>query len=80
MYNVNEGDEVVQPELILSNPSSSVITVQVNDNGTTATGKLDQHSQQHITIMALQKVMIIILDHTWLSSLLDRPMVHSMYQ
>ena len=43
MYNVNEGDEVVRPELILSNPSSSVITVQVNDNGTTATGELDQH-------------------------------------
>ena len=42
VYNVNEDDELVQPKLILSNPSSADITVQVNDERVIATGKLDR--------------------------------------
>ena len=42
MYNVNEDEELVQPKLILSNPSSTEITVQVNDNSVTATGELER--------------------------------------
>ena len=38
-YSVNEGDGVVQPVLVLSNPSSADITVQVRSNDNTATGK-----------------------------------------
>jgi len=42
VYNVNEDEELVQPKLILSNPSSTEITVQVNDNSVTATGELER--------------------------------------
>ena len=38
-YSVNEDDGVVQPVLVLSNPSSTDITVQVRDNSNTATGE-----------------------------------------
>ena len=38
-YVVNEADEKVEPVLILSNPSSSVITVQVFSIDESATGK-----------------------------------------
>ena len=38
-YSVNEYDGVVQPVLVLSNPSSTNITVQVRDNNNTATGE-----------------------------------------
>ena len=38
-YNVNEDDEIVEPVLVLSNPSSSVITVQVFSTDGSATGK-----------------------------------------
>ena len=39
-YSVNEGDGVVQPVLVLSNPSLTDITVQVRSNDNTATGKV----------------------------------------
>ena len=38
-YTVNEADERVEPVLVLSNPSSSVITVQVFSTDGSATGK-----------------------------------------
>ena len=38
-YNVNETDEEIEPILVLSNPSSSVITVQVFSTDGSATGK-----------------------------------------
>ena len=38
-YSVNEDDGPAQPVLVLSNPSSTDITVQVRDNGNTATGE-----------------------------------------
>ena len=38
-YSVNEGDGPAQPVLVLSNPSSTNITVQVRDTQSTAIGK-----------------------------------------
>ena len=38
-YSVNEDDGLVQPVLVLSNPSSTDITVQVRDNSNTTTGE-----------------------------------------
>ena len=40
-YTIDENSTHVQPVLILSNPSSTDITVQVTDNNDTATGELD---------------------------------------
>ena len=39
VYIVDEADETVEPVIILSNPSSSVITVQVFSTDRSATGK-----------------------------------------
>ena len=39
-YTVGEDDGVVQPVLVLSNPSSTDITVQVISTDNTATGKV----------------------------------------
>ena len=39
MYYVNENDGPAQPVLVLSNPSSTDITVQVRSNDITATGE-----------------------------------------
>ena len=41
-YSANEDDEKVEPVLVLSNPSSSVITLQVIDTRGSATGKYVQ--------------------------------------
>jgi len=38
-YSVDEDDGPVQPVLVLSNPSSTDITVQVGSNDITATGE-----------------------------------------
>ena len=38
-YSVNESTQFVQPSLILSNPSSFAITVQVTDSGNSATSQ-----------------------------------------
>ena len=38
-YKVNEDDENVQPVLVLSNPSSTAITVEVFSTDGSATGK-----------------------------------------
>ena len=71
MYRVIEDDELVQPALVLNNPSSSAVTVQVNDDSITATGELINIMSHKITLMVLQKVMIMILDHILLTSLLE---------
>ena len=39
VYSVNEDDGIVQPVLVLSNPSSYDVTIQVNDDEITATSK-----------------------------------------
>ena len=71
MYRVIEDDELVQPALVLNNALSSEITVRVNDNSITATGELINIMSHKITLMVLQKVMIIILDHILSTSLLE---------
>ena len=38
MYSVNENEGPIQPVLVLSNPSSTDITVQVTDEEGTASG------------------------------------------
>ena len=38
-YSVKEDDGLVKPVLVLNNPSSTNITVQVRDNSNTATGE-----------------------------------------
>ena len=38
-YSINEGAEPAQPALVLSNPSSTDITVQVRDTPNTATSE-----------------------------------------
>ena len=38
MYTINENEGPVQPVLVLSNPSSTDVTVQVTDGRGTATG------------------------------------------
>ena len=38
-YSVNENDGSAQPVLVLSNPSSTDITVRVRDNSNIATGE-----------------------------------------
>ena len=37
-YSVNENEGPVQPVLVLNNPSSTDVTVEVTDEGGTATG------------------------------------------
>ena len=39
MYRFNEGSGIIHPTVVLSNPSSSDITVQVDDVMATATGE-----------------------------------------
>ena len=39
MYSVNESDGPAQPVLVLSNPSSTDITVTVSNTGGSATGE-----------------------------------------
>ena len=39
MYSVKENDGPAQPVIVLSNPSSTDITVKVTDNSNTAMGK-----------------------------------------
>ena len=38
-YRVGEDDGIVQPQVVLSNPSSTDITVEVTDTGISATGE-----------------------------------------
>ena len=39
LYNVGESNSPVQPVLVLTNPSSTDITVQIRNNDITATGE-----------------------------------------
>lgn len=40
MYNVKENDGPAQPAIVLSNPSSTDITIEVTDSSNTAIGKV----------------------------------------
>ena len=48
-YSIVEDDGPVQPVLVLSNPSSFDITVQVTDTSITATGKLHYINSDYYT-------------------------------
>ena len=42
-YRVGEDDGVIQPQVVLSNPSSTDITLQVTDTGISATGECNDN-------------------------------------
>ena len=44
MYSVNENAEVLQVSLILSNPSSTVVRVEVSTADTSANGKYNNYN------------------------------------
>ena len=77
-YAVNEDDGIVQPLLVLSNPSSFVETVQVITTDVTTNGKVAELCFS-FTVM-LQEVLIIILDHMMLHFLSDPLMLHLISQ
>ena len=64
-YSVDEDNGLVQPVLILSNPSSTDITVQVITDDNTATGEWTNIALTNnmVIVIILQKKMIMILDH-----------------
>ena len=51
MYSVNENEGPVQPVLVLSNPSTTNVTVQVTDGMGTATGYQTVHFSMLIAAM-----------------------------
>ena len=70
IYHVNEDDELVQPVLVFTIPSSHDITLQLNDNSSTALGKLTKIMVAKILVY-LQEKLTIILDHTLSDFLLE---------
>ena len=52
-YSISEGDGLLQPVLILSNPSSTDITVQIRTNDNTTTGKYTSIKNNMATIVIL---------------------------
>ena len=79
MYSVNEGAGPAQPVLVLSNPSTAPITVQVFNTDGTATGEYCS-ILNGMTNMLQEEVRIILLDHTVSHFLLDRPPLHLIFQ
>ena len=80
-YSVDEDDGPAQPVLVLSDPSSTDITVQVESNDITATGKWTNITfNSMLTVRILQEVLIMILDPTLSHFLLERPLFHLMFQ
>ena len=71
----------MKPVIILSNPSSTKISIQVTDVQGTASGESTILISINVLTMTiiLQEVMIMFLDHTMLISLLDRPVLHLMF-
>ena len=60
-YSVNENDRILQPVLILSNPSSTDITVQVRSTDKTATGEYHDRGMYIIGSMQHRIVHCICL-------------------
>ena len=81
-YSVDEDDGPAQPALILSNPSSTDITVQVLNTDGTTTGEYCSIliNYNGMTNMLQEEVLIMVLDHTLSHFLLDRHVLHSMFQ
>ena len=75
-YTVEEYVEILQPLLVLSNPSSFVETVQVTNTDVTANGRVECTVSSLCVTVMLQEVMIISLDSTMLQFLLDTLMLH----
>ena len=64
-YSINENAGPLKPILVLSNPSSVDITIQVSDFQGGATSELISSSKQYIKVItSIQKMMTILLDHT----------------
>ena len=81
-YSVHEDAGPVQLGLVLSNPSSTNITVQVLSTDGTATGE-DNNGECLLTainIVLQEKVLIMILDHTLSHSLLKSPVLQLVFQ
>jgi len=71
-YSVDENARLVQPRLVLTNPSSTDISVEISVSSSdgSATGKYCKQWSNHIINM-LQEVLIILLDHTLSHFLLE---------
>ena len=77
IYYVDESDGKAQAVLVLSNPSSSVVTVEIIANSITAMGKqINDLSSKELRIKFFQMILIIILVHTMLNFLLDQLLLH----
>ena len=68
-YSVDKDDGPAQPVLVLSNPSSTDITVKIKNKDITAIGEYTKFNGLTMTI--LQEVLIMIPDHTSLHFLLE---------
>ena len=76
MYSVNEDAGPTQPVLVISNPSSTDITVQVTNTDGSATGEycsilINYEYYNGMTNMLKEEVWIILLDHTLSHFLLE---------
>ena len=72
VYIVNENDGLVQAKLFLNTSLATDITIQVRANDGTATGEcIYQIHNNMLSLVILQEVLIIILDHTMLYFLLE---------
>ena len=54
-YTVNEDDGIVQPQLVLSNPSSFVETVQVINTDVTANGEVASYCKLCLALYCYRK-------------------------
>ena len=87
-YRVDEDDGPAQPVLVLSNPSSTNITVEVFNTDGSATGEyytifwyqILWWNNNGITNMLQEEVLIMDLDHTLSHFLLEQPGFHLMFQ
>ena len=64
VYSVQENDGPAQPVLVLSNPSSTDITVQVFNTDNSAIGECFVTVFVIDKLNMLQEMLIMILDHT----------------
>ena len=82
-YNIIEGSRSAQPVLIISNPSSYNITVQVTSTDISANGEycsiLINHCYHNGITNILQEEMIILLEHTLSHLLLEGWLLHSIF-
>ena len=82
IYSVDEDSGPAQTELVLSNPSSTNITIQVlNSDGSANSEYFSILINYYNNNNMLQgEVLIMVLDHTVSHFLLDRYVFHSIFQ